>query len=50
MPINLFVSQLLRIGKQPISLTLGGRYYAERPAGGPDWGIRFVLTFVFPKT
>jgi hypothetical protein len=33
----------------PISLTLGGRYYAERPSGGPDWGLRFVVTFLFPK-
>ncbi len=49
MPINVFVSQLLRIGGQPISLTLGGRYYAERPSGGPDWGLRFVVTFLFPK-
>ncbi len=48
-PINLFVSQLLRIGSQPISLTLGGRYYAERPTGGPDWGLRFVVTLLFPK-
>jgi hypothetical protein len=48
-PINVFVSQLLRIGGQPISLTLGGRYYAERPSGGPDWGLRFVVTFLFPK-
>lgn len=30
-PINLTLSQLLRIGSQVISLTLGGRYYAERP-------------------
>ena len=48
-PINLTVSQLLRLASQVISLTLGGRYYAERPTGGPDWGIRFVVTFLFPK-
>ena len=49
MPINLTVSHLFRLGSQPISLTLGGRYYAERPSGGPDWGIRFVVTLLFPK-
>jgi hypothetical protein len=27
----------------------GRRYYAERPSGGPDWGLRFVVTFLFPK-
>ncbi|MDQ3775630.1 MAG: transporter, partial [Pseudomonadota bacterium] len=48
-PLNLQVSQLLKLGKQPIQLTLGGRYYAEKPEGGPDWGLRFVITFLFPK-
>lgn len=48
-PINVTVSQLLRLGSQVISLSLGGRYYAERPSGGPDWGIRFMVTFLFPK-
>ena len=38
-----------RYGPQPIQLSLGGRYYADRPQGGPDWGIRFTLTFLFPK-
>ena len=28
---------------------LGERYYAERPSGGPDWGLRFGVTFLFPK-
>jgi len=48
-PINLTVSQLLRIGGQPVQFQLGGRYYAERPQGGPDWGLRFTITFLFPK-
>jgi hypothetical protein len=48
-PINLTVSQLLKLGNQPISLQLGWRYYAEKPDGGPDWGLRFVVTFLFPK-
>ncbi len=48
-PINLTVSQLLKIGKLPIQFTVGGRYYAARPPGGPDWGIRFAVTFLFPK-
>src|SRR5262245_20825857 len=37
-PINVTVAQLLKLGKLPIQFTLGGRYYAERPSGGPDWG------------
>ncbi len=43
------VSQLLKIGKQPISLALGGKYYADGPEGGPDWGLRFVVQLLFPK-
>jgi len=48
-PLNLFVSQLVKMGKLPVSLQLGGRYYADKPSGGPDWGLRFTMTFAFPK-
>ena len=48
-PINVTVSQLVRIGKQPVSFGLGGRYYVVRPEFGPDWGVRFVTTLLFPK-
>lgn len=48
-PINVQVSQLVRIGKQPVSFGLGGRYYVARPDGGPDWGLRFITTLLFPK-
>lgn len=48
-PINLQVSQLIKIGKLPVSIGLGGRYYAEAPDGGPDWGVRFIVQFLFPK-
>lgn len=47
-PLNLTVSQLLKIGKMPVQFQIGGRYYAERPSGGPDWGLRFTFTFLFP--
>lgn len=43
------VSQLLKIGKQPVSFGLGAKYYADGPSGGPDWGLRFTVTFLFPK-
>jgi hypothetical protein len=48
-PINLTVAQLTRFGKQPVQFTIGGRYYVKRPEFGPDWGVRFVTTFLFPK-
>jgi len=48
-PINLTVAQLLKIGGMPMQFQVGGRVYAERPDGGPDWGLRFAVTFLFPK-
>ena len=48
-PLNATVTQVLRIGKVPVSFQFGGRYYADKPAGGPDWGLRFTVTLVFSK-
>jgi len=48
-PINFTVSHIVKVGQQRISLQMGARYYAESPAGGPDWGTRFGLVFLFPK-
>lgn len=48
-PINLTVSQLTKFGKQPVSLQAGYRNYVDTPTGGPDWGLRFQVTFLFPK-
>ena len=48
-PLNLMVAQLVKIGKMPVQFQIGGRYYAERPMNGPDWGLRFTVTFLLPK-
>lgn len=48
-PINVSVAQLLKVGKQPIQIGVAGRYYIEKPVGGPDWGFRLTLTLLFPK-
>ena len=48
-PLNVSVSQLVKIGGKPVQFQLGARYYAEKPDGGPDWGLRFTVTFLFPK-
>jgi hypothetical protein len=48
-PLNCMVQQLVKIGKQPVALTVGARYYADKPDGGPDWGLRFAVIFLFPK-
>ncbi len=48
-PIGLFASQVLKIGGQPISIQFGPRYYADSPEGGPEWGLRLNIVFLFPK-
>ncbi len=48
-PVNLMVAQMLNVDGMPLQLQLGGRIYADKPDGGPDWGIRFAVTFLFPK-
>lgn len=48
-PLNLSVTQVARIGGQPVSFQIGGRYYLDAPDGGPEWGIRFMVTLLFPR-
>jgi hypothetical protein len=49
-PINFSVSQLMRFGKQPVSLTGGLRYWADSSPNGPSgFGFRFAVTLLFPK-
>ena len=47
-PINLMVQQVFKIGKQPMALQLGARYYAEAPSGYAHWGVRLNFTLLFP--
>ena len=48
-PLNATVSKLTRIGKLPLSVGVGARYYADSPETGPHgWGARLVVTFLFP--
>ena len=47
-PVIFQISQILKIGKQPISIQIGGKYYADSPRYGPNWGVRFNLTLLYP--
>jgi hypothetical protein len=47
-PVIFQISQILKIGKQPISIQIGGKYYADTPRYGPNWGVRFNLTLLYP--
>lgn len=48
-PVQAGVSQLVMFGKQPVQFSGSARYYAEAPKGGPEWGLRFSVTLLFPK-
>ncbi|MDP3584771.1 MAG: transporter [Thiobacillus sp.] len=50
-PINFMVSQMLKVGNQPLTLQAGARYWADSPDGaGPEgWGFRLAVTLLFPK-
>ena len=48
-PVNVFISQLVKVCDLPISFLGGIREYSEAPDGGPNWGLRFQVQFLFPK-
>jgi hypothetical protein len=48
-PINLSFAQLTKLGGRLVQVGVGGRTYAVSPSGGPDWGLRFNLVFLFPR-
>lgn len=48
-PLNLGYSKVSKLGSQLVSWQGGVRYYLEKPDGGPDWGLRFTFTLLFPK-
>lgn len=49
LPLNLFYSKVSKIGGQLVSYQGGVRAYLDKPAGGPEWGLRFTFTLLFPK-
>jgi hypothetical protein len=49
-PVNLTVSQMLKIAGRPFQLVVGPRYWLESPEGGPEGvGLRAGVTLLFPK-
>src|SRR5437867_4375488 len=46
-PLIFAISQILKMGKQPISLQIGGEYYTDSPRYGPDWGVRLNVTLLY---
>jgi hypothetical protein len=49
-PLNLAVTQLLKIGGQPLSIQVGPRYWLDRAGDGAQgWGARAAVTLLFPR-
>ena len=48
-PVNVQVTKVLKLGGQLVSVGGGARYYVTGPDTAPDWGLRVILTFLFPK-
>ena len=49
-PINAVVSKVITIGRTPVSIGGGVRYWVDSTATGPDdWGARVLITFMYPK-
>lgn len=48
-PVNLSYSKVTVLGKQRLSWAGGARVYLDTPEGGADWGLRFVVTLLFPE-
>ncbi len=48
-PLNLTYTVVKRWGNQLVSIGGGGRVYLETPDGGPDWGVRLIVTLLYPR-
>jgi hypothetical protein len=48
-PINFLLSKVTTFGPFPFSVAAGAGYYAESPAGGPEWKLRTAFTLILPR-
>jgi len=48
-PVNLTMTKVTKVGGQMLSFGGGLRAYAEAPSGGPDWGVRVIVTLLYPR-
>lgn len=48
-PVNAVYGKVFSLGDQLLQWNAGARYYAEAPDTVPDWGLRLVVTLLFPK-
>ncbi|MDD4178962.1 MAG: transporter [Candidatus Margulisbacteria bacterium] len=48
-PLEASVSQMLKVGKMPVSFTLGGKYWLDGPSTAPKWTAKFAVTLILLK-
>lgn len=48
-PLGGGFGKVFRLGKLPINASTQSFYNVEHPDAGPEWQLRFQLTFLFPK-
>jgi hypothetical protein len=49
-PNNNGYSKVSKMGTQLVSNAIGAKVYLKSPYGyGPDWGLRYTFTLMFPK-
>ncbi|MHC5053176.1 MAG: neuromedin U [Planctomycetota bacterium] len=48
-PLGGGFGRVFRAGDRPMNFSVQAFGYADTPAGGPDWAMRFQLQFLFPK-
>jgi hypothetical protein len=49
-PINFMVNQMMMMGKRPVQMGAGVRYWAESSSiGAEDWGFRLNFVLLYPK-
>ena len=48
-PVIVQVSQLVKLGRRPLSVGVGYGNYVETPDGGPNWKLRMLVVLLFPK-
>lgn len=49
-PLGGGVGKLLNLANKPVVLKLQSFYNVERPDGAPDWTMKFMFQFIFPKS
>jgi hypothetical protein len=48
-PVELSATQIVTIGRRPLSIGLAGRYGLTHPADSPAWGLVLAVALLLPK-